>query len=75
MEQAARELGFQAAESFVIGDKPCDIDLGRQLGAVTILVRTGYGAEWARRGGVAADHVVDDLAQAADVIQSLWQRA
>lgn len=71
VEQAARELGFEAAESFVIGDKPCDIDLGRQVGAITLLVRTGYGAQWARQGDVAADYIVDDLAQAADVIQSL----
>ena len=55
----------------VIGDKECDIELGRQLGATTLLVRTGYGSELEKAGGVSADYVVDDLSQAAVVIERL----
>src|SRR5262245_39345312 len=44
---AAGELGFDPAQAFVIGDKPCDIELGREVGATTLLVRTGYGAHYA----------------------------
>src|SRR6185503_15969220 len=42
---AADRLGFNSADSVVIGDKACDIRLGENIGASTILVRTGYGDE------------------------------
>ena len=71
LERAARELGFDPAASFVIGDKACDIDLGRRAGATTLLVETGYGAETASDPAVAPDHVVADLAEAARVIEGL----
>ena len=45
LHQASSELGFEMQDSIVIGDKPCDIDMGHAAGAVTFLVRTGYGAE------------------------------
>ncbi|HTU90641.1 MAG TPA: HAD family hydrolase [Gemmataceae bacterium] len=64
---AAAELHFDPAASFVIGDKPCDIELGRRLGAVTFLVRTGYGASWEREG-LRADYIVDDVLAAAHII-------
>ena len=69
--QAAAEHGFSPAECFVIGDKPCDVDLGRRVGATTFLVRTGYGAQFAAAGDIGAHHVVDDLQQAAAVIAGL----
>ena len=74
LNRAASELGFRAAESFVIGDKRCDIELGQSVGATTVLVRTGYGAEIEAEGEVQADHVVDDLIQAAVVIGRLVER-
>lgn len=72
---AARELGFQPERSFVIGDKPCDIDLGRQIGGTTLLVRTGHGAETAAALSGAAetvsrpDLIVADLKAAASAIR------
>ncbi|HEX4149016.1 MAG TPA: D-glycero-beta-D-manno-heptose 1,7-bisphosphate 7-phosphatase [Pirellulales bacterium] len=71
VQQAAAELGFDPARSFVVGDKASDIELGQRVGAVTLLVRTGYGAQHERNQQFVADYVVDDLAAAADVIQSL----
>ncbi len=68
--RAARELGFHPADAFVIGDKPCDIDLGRGVGATSILVRTGYGAGHEAAGEVAAHHVADDLLAAAEFVHS-----
>ena len=65
--RAAADLGFDPAESFAIGDRPCDIDLGRGLGATTVLVRTGYGAEHAHT--VRADFVAADLLEAADLVE------
>jgi D-glycero-D-manno-heptose 1,7-bisphosphate phosphatase len=66
---AAAELDFDTAAAFVIGDKPCDIDLGKRLGATTILVRTGYGEEYAAT--TDADYVAADLLEAADVIATI----
>jgi D-glycero-D-manno-heptose 1,7-bisphosphate phosphatase len=71
LEQAARELHFDATHSFVIGDKACDMDLGRSAGATTFLVRTGYGAQLAAAGPVAADFVVNDVAGAAEIVARL----
>ena len=69
--RAAAEHGFDPAESFVVGDKACDIELGRRVGATTILVRTGYGEEEAADPSVDADHIVADLPEAADLIAEL----
>jgi D-glycero-D-manno-heptose 1,7-bisphosphate phosphatase len=68
---AAAQLHFAPRECFVIGDKPCDIELGQALSATTILVRTGYGAEHEAAGSVRPDHVVDDLCAAAELIAPL----
>ena len=43
--------------------------MGRAVGALTFLVRTGYGARFENE--VAADYVVDDLAAAAQAIGRL----
>lgn len=69
--RAASELGFDPAASFVVGDKACDIDLGRRAGATTLLVKTGYGAQTAIDPAVAPDHVVADLGEAADAIEGI----
>lgn len=71
LERASREQRFDPAQSFVIGDKPCDVELGRRCGATTFLVRTGYGAEHAAAGTLAPDYVVDDVAGAARVIERI----
>jgi D-glycero-D-manno-heptose 1,7-bisphosphate phosphatase len=75
LEQASRDLRFEPAECFVVGDKDCDIELGRRSGAATLLVRTGYGAQLADLGATAADHIVDDMVEAAQVIGRLWAAA
>lgn len=69
IEQAAEALGFRPSECFVIGDKPCDVELGQAVGARTILVRSGYGAGVESAGQCAPDHVADDLSKAALVIE------
>jgi D-glycero-D-manno-heptose 1,7-bisphosphate phosphatase len=69
IERAAQAWSFTPQRSFVIGDKPCDIEAGRRVGATTILVRTGYGAEVEKNGHVA-DFVVDNLVEAAQAIKN-----
>lgn len=66
--QAAADHGFDLATGFVVGDKRCDVDLGRNIGARSILVRTGYGNEEARRPDLKVDRICHDLADAASFI-------
>jgi D-glycero-D-manno-heptose 1,7-bisphosphate phosphatase len=72
--RAAEELGFDAAACFVVGDMASDVQLGRTLGATTLLVRTGHGAATLASGAPGADYVVPDLAAAADRIEALLDR-
>jgi D-glycero-D-manno-heptose 1,7-bisphosphate phosphatase len=69
IEAAAEELEFDPGQCFVIGDNECDVELGRRVGAATILVRTGYGTKVAAEAKAHPDYVVDDLAEAAQVIE------
>jgi D-glycero-D-manno-heptose 1,7-bisphosphate phosphatase len=75
VEQAVADFGFDPTKAYVIGDKPCDIDLGRNIGATTILVRTGYGSQFADSAEIEPHHVVDHLGQAADVILRLQTKS
>jgi D-glycero-D-manno-heptose 1,7-bisphosphate phosphatase len=62
VEQAAAELGFDPARTVIAGDKACDIDLAAPFGAVSILVRTGYGFEEEKNPNLRPDWVIDSLA-------------
>src|SRR5262249_16890240 len=59
--QAARDHGFDLTDAFVIGDKPCDIELARRIGATAILVRTGYGEQCLADANTKPDYIVADL--------------
>ena len=65
---AARDHVLDLAQSFFVGDKPSDIECGRNAGVKTILVRTGYGRETDRE---LADFVAQDLPAAAKLIIDL----
>ncbi len=71
LARAAHELGFDIAQMFVVGDKACDVDLGRGVGATSLLVRTGYGAGLSQEEAARADYIVNNLEEAADVIGRL----
>jgi len=68
---ARDEFGIDLSQSYLIGDKLIDLECGWNAGVKkSILVRTGYGAEWERK---AADElgravVVDDLVAAVERI-------
>ena len=74
LRRAEAELHADLARSVVIGDKTCDVELGRAVGAVTILVRTGRGLECERDSLCRPDHVADDLAAAAIFAKGLARR-
>ena len=65
--RAAADLGFHPNEAIVIGDKPCDIELGQRLHAQTVLVKTGYGVHYPA-DAAQPDLTADDLLSAADLI-------
>ena len=68
--RAAADLGAAPADGFLVGDKTSDIEAGERAGMTTILVRTGFGEE-SLRDGAPADHVVEDLRAAAELIAGL----
>ncbi len=73
-EQAAEELSVDLRRSFVIGDTLGDINLGRVVGAQSLLVRTGYGRaveeDMANSGDQFRPPVFNDLLGAVQHVTS-----
>lgn len=68
---ARDEFGVDLGQSYMIGDKLLDVECGWNAGVKrSLLVRTGYGAEFERTAQekVGRATVVDGLAEAASVI-------
>jgi D-glycero-D-manno-heptose 1,7-bisphosphate phosphatase len=70
--QAAKELGLDLSQSWMVGDKNADLGLAKNAGLKGgILVRTGYGLETLQKlqaKGTPPKHIADDLAAVADLI-------
>jgi D-glycero-D-manno-heptose 1,7-bisphosphate phosphatase len=71
LESAGKELNFDPRTCFVVGDKASDIGLGKNAGATTLLVRTGYGAQVDGDGQADPDCAVSSLLEATQVIQQM----
>ncbi len=73
-QRVLRRLGEAASwRMWVVGDKMSDIQMGKRIGATTILVATGYGAgerEAGERQGVLPDAFLPGIREAADWILS-----
>jgi D-glycero-D-manno-heptose 1,7-bisphosphate phosphatase len=69
--QAAERFGFEPSRAFVVGDHAGDMGMGRAIGATTLFVLTGHGADELADAAALADHVVPDLSAAADIIARL----
>ncbi len=66
---ASDEFGLDLAQSYMIGDKLIDLECGWNAGVKrSILVRTGYGAEWECKAKEKLGNalVVDGLAEVAE---------
>jgi D-glycero-D-manno-heptose 1,7-bisphosphate phosphatase len=72
LRRAALDLGLDLTASWMVGDKPSDIEVGQRAGTRTVLVLTGYGrGEWEYRREafpVQPAHVADDILAAVDWI-------
>ncbi len=78
VDAARHKYGFTPADTIVIGDKICDVELGRNIGARTALVDTGFGVEEKVKidGGEAAapDIFAPNLLEAVTAILRMQRR-
>jgi D-glycero-D-manno-heptose 1,7-bisphosphate phosphatase len=72
VRQAAAEHGFEAQDCIIVGDRACDIELGKAVGATTFLVRTGYGEQVEKEGEVIPDYIVDSAGDAVPFIEEIY---
>ncbi len=73
IDDAVRELDIDIRGSYMIGDKLCDLQLGKNAGLASVLVRTGYGSNLDDDQSVAEAGcrlVADNLLDAAGIIES-----
>lgn len=70
IEAAKKDFPINTSESYVIGDKACDINCGKNAGTRSILVRTGKGLKSEATIGSEADYVADDLLDCFNFIES-----
>ncbi|MFM8715256.1 MAG: D-glycero-alpha-D-manno-heptose-1,7-bisphosphate 7-phosphatase [Spartobacteria bacterium] len=68
--EAAVDLEINLASSWMIGDKPIDVECGHNAGCRTILVRTGYGSAQSQTN---ADFVMNDVTEALQHIIALGE--
>ncbi len=66
LRQAAEALGFEPRAAIVIGDKSSDVELGKRVGATTMLVSASAAASDGKPAH--PDYVVRDLIEAARII-------
>lgn len=68
VEKAIKKHDFDPKLSFVVGDNKADIELGKNIGAITILVRTGYGREVEKE--VNSDYVINSLNEMLPIVKN-----
>ncbi len=71
IRQAALEHAFNPADCVVVGDKACDLELGRRVGAQTCLVLTGYGQIFEETRLHLADYVLDGIGELPALIAQI----
>lgn len=66
---ARLEHNIDCSKSWMIGDKSSDIQAGKNIGAKTILVLTGYAGKEPGAIDIQADYVAADLYEAVEIIK------
>ena len=79
IDDAAQALNIDLTRSFVVGDRLTDIQAGKNAGATSVLVLTGYGrqalSELERNGDAQPDCIAEDLPAAVEYITQLNDRS
>lgn len=73
LRQAVADFGIDLSRSYVVGDKPSDMEMGHRAGCGTVLVLTGYGGGTQDRI-THVDFVAPDLCSAVHWILREEQR-
>jgi D-glycero-D-manno-heptose 1,7-bisphosphate phosphatase len=68
--EAAADLEIDLSSSWMIGDKPIDVECGRNASCRTVLVKTGYGSA---QSNTDADFVMNDVTEALQHIIGLGE--
>lgn len=78
VEKAMKDFNISLKNSYYVGDQKRDIEFGKRLGLITILVKTGYGKgeiyfnKFNNR--LKPDYIAEDLLDAAKWIQKNEKR-
>ncbi|MBN1360822.1 MAG: HAD family hydrolase [Sedimentisphaerales bacterium] len=64
---AAQEMDIDLTRSWMVGDKPSDVEAGRNAGCRTILIRSGPATHDAKAQG--PDHIAVNVSEAVNVIK------
>ncbi len=65
MDRAAEEFSIDIASSYVIGDHPHDVEMGRRAGAGTVYLLTGHGQKHFSELTFSPDYIAADILDAA----------
>ncbi|MBI3252236.1 MAG: HAD family hydrolase [Candidatus Omnitrophica bacterium] len=71
VEKAASELDFEPQSCFVVGDRLCDVELGRRIGATTFLVRGETGQINEGKMAMAPDYLVAGVGEVGAILAGL----
>lgn len=69
IEAACADFNINMKESYMAGDRACDIKAGQNAGLKTALLESGYGTAGLEEA-VAPDHVCGDLRDFADMLEN-----
>ena len=70
-DKAAKDFNADLSKSFVIGDNVCDIEIGKNIGATTILVRTGHGSRTEEADRVKPDYTVNNIYDGVNIVENI----
>jgi len=68
IKQAAKEFDIDLENSWVIGNHPHDIEMGKNAGCKTIYVLTGHGKEHKDELKIKPNFIMDNLYEASKII-------
>lgn len=71
LSQAVEEFNVDLKRSFVVGDHPHDVEMGKTVGARTVYLLTGHGIKHHDELCVRPNYIADDLWEATAWILSL----